>query len=220
MGEFFAALFIGLLGLSLLLGGYYFARVLISIWGFFWGFLLGASFFTNSTNSFMGTTLGIVSGLVLGLVLAIVAYMYYYAAVVVLFGGLGYAIAGSLFAWLGLGNGVVTTIIGIVVAVLFSFLAIVASMPKVTLIVISSFMGAVLIVGAILLLFNQIPLDAFSYTTAKLAVSYSWFWSIIVAVLTIAGIGTQYATSQQIEFDEWDTEEFTPHTHSGTYHHA
>ena len=102
------------IGLSLVFGGYRFARFAIPFMGFLTGLSLGGALIADSTtSSFLATTLGIVVGVVLGIVLAALAYMYYYLAVVVLAASLGYWAGSGFVLLLGFEPGILSALIGI-----------------------------------------------------------------------------------------------------------
>lgn len=58
-------------------------------------------------------------------------------------------------------------------------------------------------IGGLLLVFNQIPLDYFSYQTAKLAIQYSVFWTIGAFALAFCGIAVQSMLSPKAEIYGW-----------------
>src|SRR3954465_9138718 len=89
---------IGLLfGAVLLFAGYRFFIFLLPIWGFFWGFALGAqSIQALFGDAFLSTVTSWVVGFFLALVFAVLAYVFYFMAVALVGGALGYAIGVGL----------------------------------------------------------------------------------------------------------------------------
>jgi hypothetical protein len=224
--DIFISLVVIAVGLTLLFMGFRVARLAIPLWGFVVGCSLGAAVAGDLANTpFLATTVGIVVGIFMGLLFALFAYLYYAVAVILLFGGLGYWMGSGLLLLLGFSPGVLSVSLGIVLGIMFSLAALFANAPRLVLILITSVAGAVSAIGGLLLLFNQIPREAFSYATASAAVTSSWWWSLLALVAAIIGIAVQSATTSDYTFEKWalgesDEEDHltTPHAH--TPHHA
>ena len=91
-----------LLGALFAFGGWRFFLILLPFWGFFMGFNIG----TEATRSLIGdgtfaTITSWAIGIVLALVFAVFAYLYYYAAIAVLAGTVGFIIGSSLWGLIG-----------------------------------------------------------------------------------------------------------------------
>lgn len=211
MKEIIFALLAGGIGFGLLFFGYKFARIFIPLWAFFAGFSLGAAGVADATNqAFLGTVMGFVIGLVIGLVFALLAYFFYSLAVVLLGANLGYFIGTSFVSFLGIDKGFISATVGIVLGVIFALLTIGFNAAKYLLIGLTSLAGSVAIVGGVLLLFGQIELTAFDYTTAKAVIDSSWIWSIVTAMLFAFGLAVQYVTNKAYTIDSWTTEYGAP----------
>ncbi len=213
------ALLSAIVGLALIVGGYRLARVLIPLVGFLAGLSLGGAIISDLAGTvFLGTLLGVVVGLIAGLIFAILAYFYYYIAVVILTGSIGYWAGSSLMLGLGFQPGILSFLSGLLLGVAAGFVAIVANAPRYVLIVLTSFMGAVTAVGSVMLLFHKIPLEAYSYTSAKLALSNSFLWTLATLSLWVIGMVVQAAsTPTNYQFEEWNWSEESDHlptTHS------
>ena len=91
-------LLVGLLALAIGLAfafyGFKLFLILLPIWGFFAGFLIGAELISSllggADAGFLATVTGWVVGFILGLVFAVLSYLYYWVAVILLGGFLGY----------------------------------------------------------------------------------------------------------------------------------
>ena len=81
--------------------------ILLPIWAFFFGLVPAPSGAPKSSarRRFLLTTLSWIIGIVFGLVLAAIAFFWYYAAVVIMVGALGYMLGVGFFEWLGFGLG-------------------------------------------------------------------------------------------------------------------
>ena len=85
------------IGLAFAFWGFRVFLVLLPIWGFFAGFLLGANGVDYLLgDGFLATTMGWVVGFILGLIFAVLSYLYYWVAVILLGGALGYQLTIGL----------------------------------------------------------------------------------------------------------------------------
>jgi hypothetical protein len=80
--------------------------ILLPLWAFFFGLVAGAQWGQDVFGQgFFTTVLSWIIGLVVGIVLAAISFFWYYAAIVILGGAVGYALGVGFFDWLGLGTG-------------------------------------------------------------------------------------------------------------------
>jgi hypothetical protein len=211
-----------IVGLSLAFGGYRLARFIIPFMGFMAGLSLGGAVMADlSGEVFLGTFLGVVVGLTAGLILAVLAYFYYVLAVVILAGSIGYLAGSGLILLLGFSPGVLSVATGIIIGLLIGFAALMVNAPKYVLIILTTVAGAILAVGGVMLLFNQVPLDFFSYTTAKVAIANSFLWSMVALIVFGIGMISQINTSKGYLLEEWAmTNDPTHHHHPPTVTHS
>ena len=84
------------IGLAFCFGGWRFFLLLLPIWGFVVGFGLGSevvrAIFNDGT---FATLLSWIVGFVFAVVFAVLSYLYYYAAIAILAGMVGYAIGAA-----------------------------------------------------------------------------------------------------------------------------
>lgn len=211
MAEILAGIGVSIVGLLLVFGGYAFARILLTVWGLIFGFVLGGSLVNDLTTSgFLNNSLGIFLGIVLGLVFAALAYAFFYVAVVLAGAALGFVIGSSFLQLFGMDPNFLTTMLGIAAGAVLGLAFIMFNLPRAFLIVVTAFSGATLTIGGLLLMFNQIPLEYFSYQTARIAVGNSVFWTIGAFVLALLGIVTQSMVSTNNDIDNWSAEKNTP----------
>jgi hypothetical protein len=135
--------------------------LLLPAWGFLVGFVLGAQLMTELFGeAFLATVAGWGVGIVLGVVLAIVAGVWFWAAIVILAGGLGWTLGTGLLAAIGMTDGVLPLVAGAVVAAAFAIVAIVIDAPTLLVAVLTSIGGAAYAVaGAIMVLGRIGPAD-------------------------------------------------------------
>jgi hypothetical protein len=200
-------------GLALVFGGYRVMRIVLPIYGFVAGLGFGAAIASDMSGTpFLGGAVGITVGLLVGFALALVAYLWYYAAVVILVGMLGYWAGESLVYLFGLDHGFISVMLGLAGGIALGIAAVVLNAPKYLLIGATAVAGAITAIGGLLLLFNKIPLDYFSYNVAHAAVSNSAWWMFVGLALAATGIATQYYSTRDSEdVDEWAL--------TGTHHH-
>ena len=82
--------------------------ILLPIWAFFFGLVMGAQWAADVFGQgFFSSVLSWGIGLVFGLVLAAISYFWYYAAIVILAGAVGYSLGVGFFEYFGFGTGVI-----------------------------------------------------------------------------------------------------------------
>ena len=204
--DFLIGALVLLVGAAFCFVGYRFFRILIAIWGFFAGFNLGAGAMTALfNNAFLGTTTGIILGLVLGVVFAALAYFFYYIAVVLLGASVGYSLGSGFIALFGLNNpGVVSVIVGVVLAVVFALVILVLNLPKLLIMVFTAIGGAVAMVTGVLMLFGKIHYVGLQYGVGVAVANLrtEWFWSIVAIALAVVGFLAQWRINQEYTM-EW-----------------
>jgi hypothetical protein len=135
--------------------------ILLPIWAFFFGLIAGAQWGQDvfGQTGIFTTVLSWGIGLIFGLVLAAIAFFWYYAAIVILGGAVGYALGIGFFEWLGLGTGFIAIVIALIVGAIFAVGTFVLGVPVVLVMVFSAFSGAAAVVNGVLIFLGQIKLD-------------------------------------------------------------
>jgi hypothetical protein len=134
--------------------------ILLPLWAFFFGLVAGAQWGADIFGQgFFATVLSWGIGLVFGLVLAAIAFFWYYAAIVILGGAVGYALGVGFFDYLGLGTGVIVVIIGLIIGAIFAIGTFMLGVPILLVMVFSAFSGAAAVVNGVLILFGTIKLE-------------------------------------------------------------
>lgn len=191
-----ADILLGLLAIiaggAMLVAGQLVLRLMLPIWGFFAGFAFGAGLVADlADDRFLGTVLGWVLGLVFALVFALLAYLYYYVAVVIAMAAFGFAIGSGLVVALGIDWNWLAVLVGLLVGAIIGLAAIFADIPMIVLVILSSFAGAVGVVGGIMLLVGALDSADFSRGDFTDTVNNSWAWSLLLLALAFAGILVQ-----------------------------
>jgi hypothetical protein len=136
--------------------------ILLPIWGFFAGFLLGANgvaaLLGGADPGFFATASGWVVGFLLGLLFAVLAYLYYWVAVILLGGALGYQLTIGLLQWIGFdGDGLIAFVLAIIVGAVFAVGFFVLRMPAVLVIVATAIIGAGAMVAGVVVGLGLVP---------------------------------------------------------------
>lgn len=179
------------IGLAFAFYGFRVFLVLLPIWGFFAGFLLGANGIQYIFgDAFLATTTGWVVGFLLGLLFAVLSYLYYWVAVILLGGALGYQLTIGLLQWIGFsGDGLIAFILAIIVGGAFAVGFFLLHMPAVLVIVASALSGAAATVAGVIVALGLVPYQALqhgivgAYNTHDLSI----IWLIAAIALAFAG---------------------------------
>ena len=133
--------------------------ILLPIWAFFFGLVTGAQWasevFGKGDAGFFITTLSWIIGIVFGLVLAAIAFFWYYAAVVIMVGALGYMLGVGFFEWLGFGTGLIALVVGLLLGAVFAVAAFLLGVPALLVVVVSAFSGAAAVVNGVGILLGR-----------------------------------------------------------------
>jgi len=186
--------------------GFKFFLVLLPLWAFVVGFAAGAqALSTLFGDGFLATVSGWVVGFVLGAVFAVISYLWYWAAIVLLGGGLGYTIGVGLMGWLGI-HGFLAVVVGVLVGAVFAVGTILLKAPRILVVVFTSLGGAATVVGGALLIIGRIPVSGFGdgVLAAVLEDSLIWF----VAWIVIAALGVVYqarivSAAEELDSSQW-----------------
>lgn len=165
--------------------------ILLPIWAFLVGFAAGASWIQELFgDGFMATVTSWVGGLVIGIVLALLSYFWYYAAVVIVGGALGYTLVAGFLGSLGF-DGILAFALGLVAAAVVAVLTIVLAVPAWLVVVLSAIGGAVAAINGVLILLGRIQLEDISSGLGEGLLKDPLIAVIGVIVIAAAGIWYQ-----------------------------
>src|SRR5512139_1588708 len=120
-----------LFGLALAFAGYRFFLFLLPIFGFFFGLAFGAQTIQALFGqAFLATVTSWVVGFIVALAFAVLSYLFYFLAVAIIAGALGYAVTVGLVTALGLPMGWLLWIIGVVVGVVVAIVVLRFNLQK------------------------------------------------------------------------------------------
>lgn len=196
------AFFAVLVGLAFTFAGYKFMRILLPLWGFFAGLVLGASGVQGILGtSFLADAVGITVGLFVGLLFAALAYFFYSFAVILLGAQAGFVLGSGFILLIGFNEGLISWLVGFVLAVIFAFAFAILKMPKLILVVLSAFGGAMGVVYGLLVLFGQVDMGS-GLASAKPFVDNSFLLGLFWFVLAVLGVASQYAQGKGTNWNE------------------
>ena len=179
------------IGLAWAFYGFKAFLILLPIWAFLVGFAAGASWIqTLFGDGFFATVTSWVGGLVVGVVLAVLSYFWYYAAVVIVGGALGYTLVAGFLGSLGFGD-FITFIGGLLAAAVLAFITIVLAVPAWLVVVLSAIGGAVAAVNGVLILLGRIQLEDISSGLGEGLLKDPLIATIGVIAIAVAGIAYQ-----------------------------
>jgi hypothetical protein len=208
--ESFFALAIGgmialFFGMTLLFGGYRFFLFLLPIWGFFFGFGLGAETVQAIFgDAFLSTVTSWVVGFGLAMIFALLSYLFYFMAVALVGGALGYTVAVGLLQAIGLNFGFLVWLVGIIVGLVVAVAVITLNIQKYVIIVATAVLGSGLIVGTFLFLFGGLPANQLTANAVRVAISASPFWTISFIVLAVLGGFAQWESTRHFEAESYN----------------
>jgi hypothetical protein len=186
------ALLAVVLGALFCFGGWRFFLMLLPFWGLVVGFNVG----TEATRALFGdgtfaTLTSWAVGVIFALVFAVLAYLYWYAAIAILGGTVGYILGASAWGLIGNEQSVIAFLIGVAVGVVFAIGTLVLNVPKWLVVGLTSIGGAALVVAGWFILTGQIPTDNITWNTIGQEISGSIIWLIVWATLTVLGFLAQ-----------------------------
>jgi len=180
--------FAAAIGLGLVFRGFKLFMLLLPLLGFIGGFLLGAGLIEQLFgDGFFSTLLSWGAGFVLGIILAVLSYLYYWLAVGVLGGFIGYQLTLGLLAWIGFSeSGVLAMLVAFAVALGFGLAFLVFNMPTVVAIVGTAIAGAGLAVAGLALALGLAPQGGLADGVLGIYASEELGWVGVVLLVGLA----------------------------------
>jgi hypothetical protein len=180
------------IGLAFAFGGWRFFLLLLPLWGFLLGFSLG----TEAMQALFGdgtfaTVTSWVVGFVVAVAFAVLSYFFYYAAIAIMAGTVGYAVGASAWGLIGSEQGLIAFIIGLVVAVALAIAVLALNVPKYLVIVVTGLGGAAAVLLAWFLITNQVPENNVTWWQVGALIKNNFLYLIVWAVIAAAGIVAQ-----------------------------
>lgn len=198
---------IGLLGVVLgaafCVAGFRYFMLLLPIWGLFVGFMVGAGATAALLGEgFLASVLGIVVGIVVALLFALLSWFYWWGAVIVVAGSLGFWITHWLLVVIGFSSdAVITTLIAAAGGVVVAIVAFLANTPKYVAILLTAFAGAAWLAAGIALFLGVIKPEDLPDGALAAVYTQGWLWILIWALAGAAGVVAQLQMTARMEQD-------------------
>lgn len=175
----------------------------LPIIGFFVGFFVGTiGMQALFGEGFLSTAVSWIVGIVLGLVFAVISYLWWYVGALLSAGAFGASLGTGLIHLIGVDIGVITFIFGLIGFVLFFAGALLLNLPVYIVIVNTAFVGALLAIAGVLIVFNQMVYTDLGNGVAISIVSESFIWVLAWIVLSVAGIVAQLTMVDSVTLPE------------------
>lgn len=182
--------------------GFRFFLILLPLWGFVIGFAAGAQLLALLFGEgFLATISGWVVGFVFGIGFALISYLWYWAAIVLLAGGVGYEIGLGLMALVNI-TGWLAVAIGLILAVVFVVGAIALHVPRLMIVVFTAIGGAAILTGGVLMTIGTIQPGQLNSGIVGAIIYTNWLWGLVFLVLAVAG--AYYQLKMQVLPDDLD----------------
>ena len=161
--------------------------ILLPFWAFFVGLIAGANWgFEFLGEGFLGTVTSWIIGFVVGIVLALFSYFFYYGAVALVGGTIGYTFVYGLLASIGM-TGIVGILLALAAGALLSIAIVLLAVPVWLVVILTAASGAAAVVNGVLILFGFIQVDDIDTGLTEGLLSYGVIAIVAWIVLTVAG---------------------------------
>jgi hypothetical protein len=176
------------IGLALVFKGFKLFVFLLPALGFLGGLLLGVGIVEELFGGgFLATLGGWTGGLLLGVVFAALSYLYYWFAVGILGGVIGYQLTLGLLAWIGVdASGVIAMTLGFIVGLVFGVGFLLLRMPIVVAIVGTAIVGAGATAAGVVVALGLIPAEQLRDGIFGVYSSEDVGWIAVLAIVALA----------------------------------
>jgi len=184
------------IGLAFAFWGFRVFLILLPIWGFFAGFILGANGVQYIFGeAFLATATGWVVGFFLGLLFAVLSYLYYWVAIILLGGALGYQLTIGLLQWIGFdADGIIAFILALAGGAVFAVGFFLLQMPAVLVIVATAISGAGATIAGVAIGLGLIDYQSLGGGIFGAYQVSDMGWLGIIAAIALAFAGAIYQT--------------------------
>lgn len=186
--------------------GFRFFLILLPLWAFVAGFAAGAQAMgILFGEGFLASVTGWVIGFVTGILFALVSYLWYWAAVVLLGGLVGYELGVGVMGMLNIDLTLLTVAVGIILGAVFAVGTIVLGVPRALVVFLTALGGAATMVAGVLLVIGRVPVNSLGDGIVGAIIYDNWFWLIAFAVVAAAGILWQLRmpSSEELDRSQW-----------------
>lgn len=204
--ELFCATMIALLFSAVVcFAGYRLFLVLLPIWGFFFGFAVGAQAVQALLGeAFFGTVTSWAVGFVVAVAFAVLSYIFYFVAVALIAGSLGYGVTVAIMGAIGFNFGFITWVLAVVVGVLLAIVTLRFNLAKWVIMIATALGGAALAIGTLFVGIENVDLAKMATDPIRTMLAGNWFMILIFLVMAVAGLFFQWRTSRIYTIEAYD----------------
>jgi hypothetical protein len=181
--------------------------IILPVWGFFFGLAIGAQGVQALFgDGFLSTAFSWIVAFFLGLLFALLSYLFWFVAVALIGGYLGYGIVVGFFGLIGVDLGPLVWIVGVAVGIVFAVLTMMLNIQKWVVVIGTSLLGAAGVVGTLLVLFNQLTPQQFADHPVKVVTDAGFGWAVLVIAIAVLAAAFQAATTRMWEvahYNRW-----------------
>ena len=185
--------------------GFKFFLILLPLWAFVVGFAAGSQAMAVLFGTgFLADLTGWIIGFLVGALFAVLSYLWYWAAVALLGGIVGYELGYGLLALISI-DGIVAIAIGIIVGVIFAVGTIALGVPRALVVALTAMGGSMAVIAGVLLVIGRIPVAALGDGVVGAIIVDNILWLIAFAVLAAVGILYQLRMPgpESLDQSEW-----------------
>jgi hypothetical protein len=183
------------IGLGLVFRGFKLFMLFLPLLGFIGGFMLGAGLIEAlAGDGFFAPLLSWGAGFVFGIIMAVLSYLYYWLAVGVLGGFIGYQLTLGALAWIGFDEtGIIPILIAFVAALAVGVAFLLLRMPTVVAIVGTAIAGAGVAVSGLALALGLVPREGLVDGVLGIYASedLGWVGVVLLSGLALGGMVVQ-----------------------------
>ncbi len=192
MADVFLAVLAVIAGLVLCFGGQIVLRLALVVWGAVAGFAFGSGLVAAlGDDRLLGSALGWVLGLVFGLVLGLLTNALFAFGVMLAMASFGFTLGSAAVLALGVDWSWVAVLTGVVLGLALGLVSVIADLPSLVLIVLSSVSGAVVLVAGVMLFTGAIDSADFTRSDFVAQVKDDWWYYALFVVVALSGVVTQ-----------------------------
>ncbi|MDY7103575.1 MAG: DUF4203 domain-containing protein [Actinomycetota bacterium] len=179
-------------GLALCFRGYLAMRILLPIWGALFGFGVGVGIVEAVTgDGVLSTVLSWAAGIGVALLFGMAAYLYYEACVVLTMGAAGFVLGTTVLVALDIEWTWLVTLGGLVVGLVFGFLAVMVDLPMLLLTTLTAVAGASAATAGLMLLTGAVDAADFDEGTVVQSFDTGGIWWFVYVGLAVVGVVLQ-----------------------------
>lgn len=177
--------------------GYRLFLSLLPIWGFFFGFVLGA----QTVQAFLGggifgTATSWVVGFFVALVFAVLSYLFYFWAVAIIAGSLGYGLGVGLMHLIGLDFALIPWVVGIIAGVVLILATFRYNLAKVVIIAATAIGGSALAIGTLAVGPGNVAVAEVFRNPVQAIMAVGPWWSVLFIIMAAGGFYVQWQANR------------------------